>query len=298
MQTHISRLFRRLIAALLVTIMIAAAITPGRVLAGGNIGARAMLVEYYNMINASQYALAYDQWEAPTQTYADFVAGYSTTTHVTAYFGGFQTRQPYGFDGCVPGVLIGYHADGSAVAYRGHYDLLYHPEMTGIAQWTILEGAFTRMDTIPTDETLIYRNELDSGCIEHGSGIEPPPTLMLNDYLDAVNRGELDAAYARWVNPPQTYTDFVNGWADTTETLMFFGYYQSGTSLYEAGRIPVVMFGYHTDGSRVAYQGCLGLSYIGAALDPWRLYAAYLYPLSLDPTNATIITNALNVACY
>jgi hypothetical protein len=292
------RLPRRLIATLLITVLIAAVFTPGRVLAGGNIGARAMLNEYYNLINARDYYTAYSQWELPTQTYADFVAGYATTTGVTAYFGGFQARQPYSFDGCVAGVLIGYHTDGSTVAYHGHYDVRYHPEATGIAQWTILEGAFTPMTYVPLNEELIYRDELDVGCIEHGSGIEPPPTLMLNDYIDAVNRGQFDTAYTYWSSRPQTYADFVNGWNQTTETVMFFGYYQSGTGFYEAGRIPVVMLGYHTDGSRVAYQGCLGLSYNAAAPERWGLYASYLYPMPVDPTNATLITNALNIACY
>jgi hypothetical protein len=171
-----TRLHRRLIATLLVTLLIAAAITPGRALAGGNLGARAMLIGYYDLINARDYLTAYRQWEAPMQTYDNFVAGYADTTFVSAYFGGFQAMQPGSLVGRVPGVLIGYHTNGSATAYRGCYGVRYRPESTGIGQWTITEGSFTPMSYIPTSEALIYRDELDMNCIEHGSGIEPPGT--------------------------------------------------------------------------------------------------------------------------
>ena len=298
------RLHRRLIATILVSTLIAVAIMPGRALAGGNIGARVMLVEYYNRINARNYLAAYQQWEAPEQTYAEFVAGYGDTTYITAYFGGFQNRQPYSLEGCIAGVLIGYHTDGSATAYQGSYDVLYHPHLTGLAQWTIIEGTFTPLDHVPVDAALIYRDYLDVGCVEHGSGIEPPPQFMLMDYIDAVNRAEFDAAYARWSNPFQTYAEFVTGWGDTTETILFYGHDQQPTTGYffaEVGRIPVVMLGYHMDGSRVAYQGCLGISYNAAAPPDgsrWGLYAAYLYPMPVEPTSPATIGTALNVACY
>jgi hypothetical protein len=51
---------------------------------------------------------------------------------------------------------------------------------------------------------------------------------MLMDYINAVNRGEFDA-YAYWTNPAQTYTDFANGWVQTTETILFYGGYQPGS---------------------------------------------------------------------
>jgi hypothetical protein len=57
------------------------------------------------------------------------------------------------------------------------------------------------------------------------------------------------------------------------------------------------MLGYHTDGSQVAYQGCLGVSYSTTYPMYWGLYGSYLYPLAVPPTSASIAT-ALNGVCY
>lgn len=302
---------RRSLVALLVALLLAVIAQPvGPALAGGSIGPRAMLLAYYDLINSRDYWTAYQQWDNPPQTYADFAAGYADTVRVTAYFGGLQATDSYRAEGCIPGILIGQRTDGSQVAYQGSYDVRYNPPVTGVAQWKIIAGSFVPLPTVPTDPGQIMRDYLDVICIEHGSGIEPPVSISLADYISAVNRGDFADAYGYWLHPagsgyqpPQTFAEFANGWSDTTETVLLYGQLQNAASPYtvETHRIPVVMLGYHTDGSVVMAYGCLGLSYY-AAQDVnyrWRLYAGYLQPVTLGaPVTLAQIEAMLGARCY
>ncbi|MBI5957736.1 MAG: hypothetical protein HY866_03305, partial [Chloroflexi bacterium] len=63
-----SKLARRWAVMMLAVVVVLAAIAPGRVSAGGNIGPRNMLIQYYSLINSRQYSLAYQQWVNPVQT--------------------------------------------------------------------------------------------------------------------------------------------------------------------------------------------------------------------------------------
>jgi hypothetical protein len=275
---------------------------PGHVLAGGNVGPRAMLAEYYGFINARNYAAAYQQWVNPPQTYAQFVAGYADTTRVDAYFGGLQAGAIGQIGGSVPGVLIGYHTDGSVVAYSGCYDLGYNPATSGMAVWTITGATFNPLGYVPA-ATQIQPLLLSIYCYPRVSppGYYDSVQQILVDYFSAVNEGDYLTAYSFWPNPLQTYTDFVAGWSDTTETVMFYGsYWFNGSfNVIETGRVPVVLIGYHTDGSLVAYQGCLGLSFNSQLPRTWNLVASYVQPMPYNaPPPVAAIAAALSAPCY
>jgi hypothetical protein len=294
---------RRLAAVLLILIALAAVGAPGHALAGGNVGPRAMLIEYYNQISVRNYAVAYQQWDTPPQTYAQFVAGYADTVNIDPHFGGFQASGVGSVVGRVPGVLIGYHADGSVVAYKGCYTVRYNDQGSGMGLWRIVDGTFNQMPYVPTDIVAIQQQELDFLCYNPPAveGAYLTVQQMLVDYISAVNRGEFPKAYSLWATPGRTYADFVNGWVTTTETALFFGSYQfSGNyNALEIARVPVVMFGYHTDGSLVAYQGCIGVGYTATTVGRWSLRAAYLNPMLFATTPASFaITQALSVRCY
>lgn len=294
---------RRLVAMLLVVIVIVLAVAPGSAAAGGALGPRAMLYAYYGLINARSYWPAYQQWVSPPQTYAQFVAGYGDTASVVAYFGGFQPGAITAIEGRVPGVLIGYRSNGTVAAFSGCYSVRYNPAASGMAQWLITGANFQPMPIIPTDTATIWQQALDMWCYgDPGfAGSYSSVQQMLLDYIEAVNRADYGDAYALWANPPQTYEQFVVGWADTTETVLFYGAYQySGVyGVGETGRVPVVMMGYHTDGSLVAYQGCLGVSYDAALLRRWSLWRTYLRPMVFSTTPDTYaVFNALAASCY
>ncbi len=297
--------FRRLGALILV---VALALGVGGVqpaAAGGNVGPRAMLqAYYYNYINPRDFGAAYQQWINPPQTYASFVAGYNDTSFVTAYFGGYQAGPTGTQEGAVPGILIGHHYDGGQVAYQGCYTVRFNPAESGLRQWLIVDGDFSALTYVPTEQA-IYGGLLDIECypyrkLSSGQGYYNVQGL-LSDYFEAINNLDFAYAYGLWANPQQTYDQFVTGWQDTSETVAFYGTYQfSGTyGAAEAGRVPVVLLGYHTDGSLVGYNGCIGLSFDAGIPRHWSIYNAYLqpYPAGTVPSTA-MINAALNTSCY
>ncbi|MHB8628613.1 MAG: hypothetical protein ACYDBJ_16605 [Aggregatilineales bacterium] len=102
---------------------------------------RAMLEGYYRLINQRDYTHAYAEWLQPIAgpkpngappadyrlPYADFVAGYADTVYAYAFLGAYDeggASAGHGYlDGTIPAVLIGYHTDGSVVAFYGCYVL-------------------------------------------------------------------------------------------------------------------------------------------------------------------------------
>lgn len=295
---------RRMLALVLITITVAGALgdaTPAA--AGGNVGPQAMLTAYYyNHINQRDYWTAYLQWDDHPQTYDQFVAGYADTSFVLAYFGAYQARGPYLLEGSVPGVLIGSRNDGTQVAYAGCYDLRYNPEGTGIAQWKITAGEFERLPTPPAYEAELQQH-LQADCADRWlpNGRYFSVHAMLSDYFETVNNRDYPTAYNLWQPPRQTYEEFVNGWQDTIETVVFYGDYQFGGTFNtpETGRIPVMLLGYHLDGSMVVYQGCLGVNFDTTIARQWSLYNVYLQPLvTATAPQADTIMAALTTACY
>lgn len=294
--------FRALAAVLIAAILVVA--LPGQeTWAGGNIGPRAMLNAYYSYINAGQYGVPYAQWTPPQQTYDQFAAGYATTLSVRSLFGGFQASGPNSLSGRMPAFLQGNHAD-HAELYAGCYEVRYNDDTTGIAQWTITGAQLDRMVYAAIDDAYLWEYTLDRVCYDAyrlDSGAVTPAAMLVN-YFDAVNRGDYAEAYSYWSPPRQTYQQFVTGWANTTETVMFYGNYRPNPSYVyslEAGRVPVVLLGYHTDGSMVAYQGCLAVTYNATISGGWGLYRAFLTQMlvATTPTDAAILA-ALNGTCY
>lgn len=293
---------RRIGSALLVIAVLAALSAPTPVRGSGALGPRAMLYAYFDLINARNYWPAYQQWVAPPQTYAEFVAGYGDTASVAAYFGGFQPGAINAIEGRVPGVLIGYRTNGTVVAFSGCYQVRYNPGGSGMAQWLITGANFRQLPAVPPDTATIWQQTLDMWCYGAPDSVSYSSVQqMLVDYIEAINRGDYADAYALWRVPPQTYQQFVAGWADTTETVLFYGSYQySGVfGAAETGRVPVVMLGYHTDGSLVAFQGCLGMNYDPALPRRWSLYRVYLRPMAFVETpDAYSLFTALAASCY
>lgn len=298
---------RRLSVALLIALFLVVTLAPGRVLAGGSIGPRQMLITYYDQINMGNYMAAYQRWVVPPHAYGNFVAGYADTASVTVYFGGFQASAPGGTDGRVPGILISTHWDGTQTAYSGCYAVRYNDDATGFGQWSITGGAFNRMSFVPIsgarDDGGIGDLLGNIQCLSryNADGSYTTVQNMLVDYFDAINRGKYERAYSFWANPRQNFQDFANGWMTTIETVMFYGNYQSSRNPVsaETGRVPVVLMGYHTDGSLVAYQGCIGVNYNTAAAPQWRIWDAYLSPLAFTATPSDAqVAAALNASCY
>ncbi|MBI5959860.1 MAG: hypothetical protein HY866_14055, partial [Chloroflexi bacterium] len=278
-----------------------AAIAPGRVSAGGNIGPRNMLIQYYSLINSRQYSLAYQQWVNPVQTYQDFVNGYATTASVSTYFGGFQPEIAGGITGAVPAILVGVDIYGQPTAYSGCYFLRYNDTSSGLGLWSITGANFAQTQVAVATASQEILKGID--CYNHHNiyGVYDTPEYTLSNYYQLVNLADYASAYAHWIRPSQTYQQFVTGWADTSETVLFYGSYQSVNRVgaAETGRIPVVLFGYHNDGSLVGYQGCIGIGFNANVPGGWGLAAAYLRPMVFTTTpDDWTISQALSARCY
>jgi len=290
----------RLVAAVLVATLAAALAAP-TVSAGGNVSPRGLLDTYYSYINSHNYAIAYNQWSIPPQTYDSFVAGYADTVRVDAYFGGFQPASAGALVGAVPGVLIGYRANGSVAAFNGCYELAYTGTASGIGQWAIAGADFAQLPLVPSPEMIAPY--LNINCYPHVTtdGLYTSVQQLLVAYYNAINRRDFTAAYSLWMNPPQTYESFASGFADTTEAVLFYGGYQWSGQTYalEAGRIPAVVFGYRTDGSLGVYRGCFRVSYNALVPQRWSILGANLAPVAYTTIpDAASLQMALGAACY
>lgn len=274
--------------------------------AGGFMSPSQYLNAYYSLINSRNFGAAYTEWANPPQTYDAFVAGYSDTQRVQGYFGGLQPGDANSLTGGVPSVLYGYRTNGAVAAYTGCYYLRYDGGMggaSGTALWTIASATLRPLSYVPTLEgadALIKSTPCTPRFDATGNFASVYSLLGL--YYDAINNRDYAAAYGLWRNPPQTYYQFVSGFASTTEVAMFLGGYQySGmANAYEAGRIPVMLFGFHADGSVVAYRGCFRLNFSPWRAPNWAIIGANLLPVSTDfgAPDQQAVLNAMAAACY
>jgi hypothetical protein len=109
---------------------------------------------------------------------------------------------------------------------------------------------------------------------------------LLASYYDAINRREYRRAYSYWERPPDSYDDFVRGYAETATVQLIV---QPPTSIGAAAgslyvEIPTVLVATHRDWSRHPFSGC----YVArkSNLHPpdiarkavWRIYRATMAP--------------------
>jgi hypothetical protein len=132
----------------------------------------------------------------------------------------------------------------------------------------------------------------------------PTPQAMLLSYYSAINLKAYPQAYGNWLAPTQSYADFASGYLSTDRVLPYFGDWQpapANAPANELGRIPAVLFGYHTDGTAVAYNGCFFIGSNGSqGSNIWKIVNASFKQFGTAnyfPTT-TILNTALSVDCY
>jgi hypothetical protein len=81
-----------------------------------------LLEYYYNSVNGRDYRQAYNYWENPDTTYAQFAQGYTDTAWVTLSTGTVTEDAGAGSTyGEVPVVLQAKHTDGTYLTFYGCY---------------------------------------------------------------------------------------------------------------------------------------------------------------------------------
>lgn len=149
-------------------------------------------------------------------------------------------------------------------------------------------------------------NALDDTSADVNSQIVEPfedlnsPVGLLASYYNAINRQEYQRAYAYWESPPNSYDDFVNGFADTASVQVIVEpprrYGGAAGSLYVD--IPTVLIALHTDGTQLTYAGCFVTRRSNLQPpdipepDVWHLYSADITAVPNDSAIPTLLSQA------
>lgn len=127
------------------------------------------------------------------------------------------------------------------------------------------------------------------------------PVDLVASYYNAINRLEYQRAYSYWQSPPNSYNDFVNGFADTLNIQVIV---QPPTRIGVAAgsryvSIPTVLIADHQDGTQHVFAGCF-VTRISNLQPPdipqedvWHLYSADIVEVS----STTSIPALLKQAC-
>ena len=118
------------------------------------------------------------------------------------------------------------------------------------------------------------------------------PQAMLTSYYNDISLHEFQAAFAMWINPPQSYNNFVVGYSDTDHVTPYLGDYEPINA--NAGFVPGVLVGYHTDGSVIAYHGCFNVTFNTAG---WAITGAAFDNLSDTLPDNDLILGYLSLDC-
>lgn len=267
--------------------------------------AASMLTSYYNDISLRQFSTAYALWIKPPQTYENFVAGYADTDHVTPYLGDYQEVD--GASGYVPGVLVGYRADGNIVSYHGCFSVIR--SNASVFGWSLTEASFDLLSNDLPDNDLIlaYLNLDCRSSVLVFPTVAPTPTSdpysmsgkaysTLTTYYQLINKKEFAAAYALWLHPlpgPKPngapgadyrlpFNDFVAGYTTTKFINVYPGIYneQGGSAGhgYLNGEFPVLLISEKTDGLFEGYVGCYVMG--GMQDIPFGIVSGYFKQIS------------------
>ena len=70
-----------------------------------------------------------------------------------------------------------------------------------------------------------------------------PQEMLTAYYYNHINQRDYWTAYQQWDTPPQTYEQFVAGYADTSFVLAYFGAYQARGPFLLEGSVPGLLIG-------------------------------------------------------
>jgi hypothetical protein len=260
-----------------------------------------MLASYYNAVNRQEYQRAYNYWQNPPSSYADFVQGYADTASVQLI-----VQPPTFIEGAagsayasIPTVLVATQRDGSQQLFAGCYATrksnLRPPDIPKEDTWHLYSATIA-----PAQAGASIAALLAQACQnQQAPAYDNPnsPIDLLASFYDAVNRQEYQRAYGYWQNPPSSYADFVQGYADTASVQLIVqppaSVGAAAGSLYAS--IPTVLVATHRDGGQQLFAGC----YVTrkANLHPpdipkedvWHLYSATIAPAQAGASIATLL---------
>lgn len=243
-----------------------------------------LVLALFNAINRKEYLRAYSYWENPASnpnvgSLDQYQQGYQNTASVQVTLGTIAVGAAAGNRYySVPAVLKAQTTSGQTQTFAACYTLhLADPELQ--AEPPFHPMSIQSAQAKPADNNADVNGLLSTACAPTGSPATGSPTTDPNtigasNYLDdrstavsvlrslfnAVNRKEYARAYAYWQTPPQTFTQFRDGYIGTTSVEVTFG---TPTSDVGAGqlryRVPVALKAQIVGGNTQFFTGCYQL---------------------------------------
>ncbi|MBC8161180.1 MAG: hypothetical protein H7Z42_08165, partial [Roseiflexaceae bacterium] len=120
------------------------------------------------------------------------------------------------------------------------------------------------------------------------------PTDVLASFYNAINRREFGRAYDYWESPPTNFTDFAQGYANTTRVQLIVQpptFIDAGAGNLHAA-IPTFLVATQSDGSQQYFAGCYTVHKANIQTDVWHLAQAQITPVDAGTSIPEILTQA------
>lgn len=235
------------------------------------------IIDYYTAINQQQYATAYHLWAQPSQTLAQFSAGFANTVESRVRIGLIELM----FDTVTVPVTI------TAVINQtnGEQQVQWFAGTYTVQHNTIIAADITPMAAPSTHD-------------------DDEPAQLLTHYYTALQNMQFGTAYTLWADngtaSQLAYADFVHSIADSQATITTGTVQQEGAAGSSYATVPVVVVGVAQDGSP---QVRCGTYTTRRAMVPpfdqlgWRITQADMAVVAGAQPDATHIQHLLTQGC-
>lgn len=244
-----------------------------------------LLASLYDAINRQDYTRALGYWETPPATAAEYAQGYANTASVRLLV------QPPTFVDAGAGnlrawvsvVLVATQRDGSLQYFAG----CYQNHKVNIEPNTVWQIEQAQIKQVPASSD--FAALLAESCSvaynapgpnEYAYDVQDSGVDVLASFYNAVSRFEYQRAYGYWQNPPTSYDQFVQGYANTNIVQLIIE--PPTTSDIGAGQIsvtiPTVLKATNRDLSTSLFAGCYTTRGTDVQPEPWRISGATIAP--------------------
>jgi hypothetical protein len=257
-----------------------------------------VLASFYNAINRYEYQRAYGYWENPPSPYDQFAQGYADTASVQLIVQPptFIDAGAGNLHAAIPTVLVATRRDGSQQRFGGCY--VTHKANIQPDIWHLSQAQIAPIDASASIPALLAQ-----ACAAYGVPApaqvsyadQNTPIDLLASFYNAIDRQEYQRGYGYWENPPSSYDQFAQGYADTASVQLIVqlpAFIDAGAGNLHAA-IPTVLVATKRDGSQQSYVGCYTTHKANIQPDVWHLARATVAPATAN----LAIASALSQAC-
>lgn len=257
-----------------------------------------VLASFYNAINRQEYQRAYGYWESPPSSYDQFVQGYADTASVQLI-----VQPPTFIDAgagnlraAIPTLLLSTQRNGGQQTFAGCYVTRKANIQSDV--WHLSQAQIALADAQASLPTLLAQGCSAFGVpapAQNSYADQNTPVDLLASFYNAVNRQEYQRAYSYWENPPSSYEQFAQGYADTASIQLIVqlpAFIGVGAGNAYAP-IPTVLVSTKCDGGQELFAGCYITHKANIQPDVWHLSSAAVAPAAANVD----IRSALAQAC-